>query len=113
MTVWERAQKSHQQRDTGVSFHGLPESLGRGINSRMNIVTLDAHIEGDRICLDEPFEFPPGAKLKVTVFTDEDATLEAERQGWRAASQAAFARCYGEEEPDYSNAVILERPPRE
>ena len=79
----------------------------------MNTVTLDAHLEGKTICLDEPFEFPPGATLKVTVFTEADELLAAERQAWRAASQAAFARAYGEDEPDYSDAVILERPPRE
>ncbi len=79
----------------------------------MNIVTLDAHLEGKTICLDEPFEFPPGARLKITVFTESDALLEAERQAWRVASQTAFARGYSDDEPDYSDAVILERPPRE
>jgi hypothetical protein len=79
----------------------------------MSMVTVDAQLEGDRMCLGAPFEFPPGAKLQVTVLTEENVTVEAERRAWRAASQAAFARCYGEDEPDYSNAVILERPPRE
>ena len=80
---------------------------------RMSFVTIDAHLEGRTICLDEPYEFPPGATVKVTVFTGPDESLEAERQAWRAASQAAFARAYGDDEPDYSEAVILERPPRE
>lgn len=79
----------------------------------MSVVTLDAHLEGKAICLDEPYEFPPGAKVKVAVFTEPTESLEAERQAWRAASQAYFARAYGEDEPDYSDAVILEPPPRE
>ena len=69
----------------------------------MSVVTLDAHLEGKTICLDEPFEFPPGAKVKVAVFTERSELLEAERRAWRAASQAAFARAYGEDEPDYSD----------
>jgi hypothetical protein len=79
----------------------------------MSFVTLDAHLEGKTICLDEPYEFPPGAIVKVTVLAGSDESLEAERQAWRAASQAAFARAYSEDEPDYSDSVILEHPPRE
>ncbi|MSU59464.1 MAG: hypothetical protein EXS35_15055 [Pedosphaera sp.] len=79
----------------------------------MSIVTLDAHLEGKTLCLDEPYVIPPGATVKVVVFTGADESLAAERRAWRAASQAAFARAYGADEPDYSAAVIRERPPCE
>jgi len=39
--------------------------------------------------------------------------IEGERRAWSAASQAGFARAYGEKEPDYSAAVIREQPARE
>jgi hypothetical protein len=35
---------------------------------------------------------------------------DADRAEWFALAKAAFARAYGDDEPDYSNAVILERP---
>ncbi len=31
-------------------------------------------------------------------------------QAWLAASQAGFARAYGDDEPDYSGAVLRETP---
>ena len=77
----------------------------------MNAVTLKAHYDGHQVCLDEPCELPPNTKLLVTVVPGE--TAEAERQAWLAASQAWLARAYGDDEPDYSHAVIREEPPRE
>ncbi len=74
----------------------------------MSAVTLKAHFDGRQICLDEPYPLERDAKLMVTVVPDD--SVEAERRAWLAASQAAFERCYGENEPDYSDAVILERP---
>lgn len=78
----------------------------------MSVVTLNAHYDGKHICLDDPFEFKPDTKVKVMVWVapNSDASAEEERQAWLAASQTAFARAYGNEEPDYSDAVILERP---
>ena len=77
----------------------------------MNAVTLKAHYDGEKICLDEPFELRPDARLYVTIVPIESA--EGERQAWLAASKAALARAYGEDEPDYSDAQLRERPPRE
>ncbi|HYT62082.1 MAG TPA: hypothetical protein VEL06_18020 [Haliangiales bacterium] len=77
----------------------------------MNAVTLKAHYDGKQIRLYEPFSLERNARLLVTVIPGE--TAEVERQAWRAASQASFARAYGEDEPDYSHAVIREQPPRE
>jgi len=77
----------------------------------MNAVTLKAHYDGQQICLDEPFPLQPNARLLVTVVPDDSA--EQEHQAWLAASQAWLARAYGDNEPDYSDAVIRERPPGE
>ena len=74
----------------------------------MSTITLKAHFDGKQICLDQPYELQPDSKLIVAVVSGNP--LEDERQAWLAASQAGFARAYGDDEPDYSNAVILERP---
>jgi hypothetical protein len=76
----------------------------------MSAITLKAHYDGKKICLDEPFELQPDSKLIVTVVNDDSA--EAERQAWLAVSQAGLLRAYGDDEPDYSNAVLRETPPR-
>ena len=76
----------------------------------MSAITLKAHFDGKQVCLDEPYPLQPNTKLFVTIVPD---SLEEERRAWLAASQAAFARAYGDDEPDYSNAVILELPSRE
>jgi hypothetical protein len=76
----------------------------------MSAITLKAHYDGKQICLDEPFELQPNSKLIVTVVSGD--SLEEERQAWLAASQAGLARAYGADEPDYSDAVLRETPPR-
>jgi len=77
----------------------------------MNAATLKAHYDGKHICLDDPYPLEPNTRLLVTVVPGD--TADEERQAWLAASQAWFARAYGENEPDYSGAVIREQPPRE
>jgi hypothetical protein len=81
------------------------------INQFVKSVVLKAHYDGEKICLDEPFNLRPNTKLLVTVITG--ASLEEERQAWLAASQAGLAKAYGENEPDYSDAMLRERPPGE
>ncbi|HWN94374.1 MAG TPA: hypothetical protein VNT99_05030 [Methylomirabilota bacterium] len=76
----------------------------------MNAVTLKAHFDGKQICLDEPFSLKPHMRLLVTVIPS--ATEEDERMAWLAASQANFARAYGENEPDYSNTIVRPQPVR-
>ncbi len=76
----------------------------------MNTVTLRAHFDGKQICLDEPYELQPDARLIVTVVSGD--SMGDERQAWLAASQAGFARAFGDDEPDYSNAVLRDAPPR-
>jgi hypothetical protein len=74
----------------------------------MSAITLKAHFDGKQVCLDDPYPLEPNTRLLVTVIPD--ASVESERRAWLAASQAALARAYGNDEPDYSDAVILERP---
>ena len=75
----------------------------------MNAVTLKAHYDGKQILLDEPCRLEPNTRLLVMVVPEE--SLEEERQAWLAASQAGLARAYGENEPDYSAAILRETPP--
>lgn len=75
----------------------------------MSAITLKAHFDGKQICLDEPYELQPDTKLIVAVVSGD--SLEDERQAWLAASQAGLARAYGDDEPDYSRAVLRETPP--
>jgi hypothetical protein len=77
----------------------------------VSAITLKAHFDGKQICLDEPYKLERDTKLIVTVVTS--GSLEDERQAWLGASQAGFARAYGENEPDYSNVALRETPPRE
>ena len=75
----------------------------------MSAITLKAHYDGKRICLDEPYKLQRDSKLIVTVVSGD--SLEDERQPWLAASQAGLARAYGEDEPDYFHAALRETPP--
>ena len=75
----------------------------------MSAITLKAHYDGKRICLDEPYKLQRDSKLIVTVVSGD--SLEDERQPWLAASQAGLARAYGEDEPDYFHATLRETPP--
>jgi hypothetical protein len=77
----------------------------------MGTITLRARFDGKPICLDEPYEFQPDSKLIVAVMSGD--SLEDERQAWLAASQAGLTRAYGDDEPDYSNAVLRETPTRQ
>ena len=81
------------------------------MNDDMSVVTVKAHYDGKQICLDEPLPLKPNTPLLVTIGPGE--TVEDERQAWLAASQAGLARAYGDNEPDYSGAVIREKPPGE
>jgi hypothetical protein len=71
--------------------------------SIMPILSLKAHYDGQRICLDEPFELAANAPLLVTVLPVEG---EGDRESWLRASAAGLARAYGDDEPEYSEADI-------
>lgn len=69
----------------------------------MPTVTLKAHYDGERIQLDEPFDLPRNALLLVTVLSQEG---NGDRVAWLAASSAALARAFGDNEPEYTQADI-------
>jgi len=75
----------------------------------MSVVTLKAHYDGEKVCLDEPIQLAPNTPVLVAIPQPE--TEDKFREEWFAMARAAFARAYGDNEPDYSDAVILERPP--
>lgn len=75
----------------------------------MSVITLNAHYDGKQICLDEPFEIPPDAKLFMTVVP---ATDDASHLGdWYELGRRSLARAYDDNEPDYSHAVGRLPPP--
>jgi hypothetical protein len=65
----------------------------------MKTVSLKAHLDGQKICLDEPFEFPASAQLLVTVLPPKP---EVEDEEWYALWKRSLARAYDDDEPDYS-----------
>ena len=74
----------------------------------MSVITLKAHYDGKQICLDEPYPLAPDTPLIVAV-CQPDAAEKAERDEWFASAKAAFARAYGDDEPDYSDVPLRER----
>jgi hypothetical protein len=71
----------------------------------MPSVTLKAHYDGERIQLDEPFDLPPKASLLVTVLSPQQEG-NSNRVAWLAASRAALARAFADNEPEYTPADI-------
>ena len=76
----------------------------------MSVITLKAHYDGKQVCLDEPIDLAPNTPVLVT-FPQPDAQ-GADRAEWFALAKAAFARAYGDDEPDYSHC-IGKMPPSE
>lgn len=67
-------------------------------------VSLKAHYDGERILLDEPFDLPRNATLLVTVLSSPER--DGDRVAWVAASGAALARAFANDEPEYTPADI-------
>ena len=70
----------------------------------MAALMVKAHFDGEHIQLDEPCALEKGAQLIVTVVPPE---LAAEREAWFNYASQSFARCYGADEPEYTDADIL------
>lgn len=66
----------------------------------MDKVTLRAHFDGQKICLDEPFEMEPNTDLIITVLPKRSTNQE--RADWIRLSQQSLATAYGEDEAEYS-----------
>ena len=71
----------------------------------MEIVTLRAHFNGERILLDEPFELEPNMELIVTVIP---RASDEEREDWTRLVLENLGRAYGDDEPQYSRDQIKE-----
>lgn len=69
----------------------------------MPTVSLQAHFDGERIQLDEPYELPANSRLLVTVMPAEaEESFEQWREDWFRLSLAGLARAYGDDEPEYT-----------
>ncbi len=75
----------------------------------MPIVTLPAHFDGERICLDEPFDLKPEAKLMVTILPKQEP--DNEYKNWLLLSSQRLEDAYGENEPEYSSDLLKEVNP--
>ncbi len=75
----------------------------------MPIVTLPAHFDGERICLDEPFDLETDAKLIVTILPKQES--DNEHEAWLLLSGHRLEAAYGENEPEYSSDLLKEVNP--
>jgi hypothetical protein len=71
----------------------------RAEEGRVNAITLNAHYDGERILLDEPYELPVNAPLLVTIVSPE---LSEERDRWARFAAQSLARAYSDNEPEYT-----------
>jgi hypothetical protein len=69
----------------------------------MPIVTLPAHFDGERICLDEPFDLETDAKLIVTILPKQES--DNEHEAWLLLSGQRLEDAYGENEPEWGAEV--------
>ena len=75
----------------------------------MPIVILYAHFDGERICLDEPFDLKRDTKLIETILPRQE--LDNEHESWLLLSGQRLENAYGENEPEYSLKLIKEVNP--
>lgn len=60
----------------------------------------------------EQFVIARGQKAIARLLpVEEDGKSDAEREGWARAAMENLARAYGPDEPDYSEAAIIEPNP--
>ena len=75
----------------------------------MPMISVPAHFDGKRICMDEPFELEPNAKLIVTILSGQKSMNEHE--AWLQLSGQRLEDAYGENEPEYSSDLLKEVNP--
>ncbi|MBU1261622.1 hypothetical protein KJ640_01530 [bacterium] len=75
----------------------------------MPIVTLPAHFDGERICLDEPFDMEQDTKLIMTILPKQEP--DNEHEYWLHLSGQRLEDTYGENEPQYSSNLLKEVNP--
>lgn len=75
----------------------------------MPIIALPAHYNGERICLDEPFELKADTKLIVTILPEHKP--DEEQFSWSFLSAQKLQYAYGENEPEYPLSLLKEVNP--
>ena len=75
----------------------------------MPMIAVPAHFDGERICLDEPFDLEPNAKLIVTILPGQKS--DNEHEAWLQLSGQRLFDAYGENEPEYSSNLLKEVNP--
>ncbi len=79
----------------------------------MPMTAVPAHFDGERICLDEPFDLEPNAKLNakliVTILPRRES--DSEYAAWLRLSGQRLKDTYGENEPEYSAELLKEVTP--
>ena len=73
----------------------------------METITLNAHFDGKRIVLDEPYDLEPEQKLLVSLRPAE----ADDEDDWRAFSLSGLERGYGDDEPEYTLDDVRELNP--
>ncbi len=71
--------------------------------------TLQAHFDGEPICLDDPIELKVNTKLLVTVLPEQ--TSNDEYEAWMFLSRKGLEDAYNNNEPNYSIHLIKEQNP--
>jgi hypothetical protein len=75
----------------------------------MPMIAVPAHFDGERICLDEPFDLEPNTKLIVTILLGQKS--DNEHESWLNLSSQRLGDAYGENEPEYSSEMLKEVNP--
>ena len=75
----------------------------------MPMIAVPAHFDGERICLDEPFDLEPNAKLIVTILPRRES--DGEHAAWSRLSGQRLKDAYGKNEPEYSAGLLKEVNP--
>jgi len=68
----------------------------------MQPITIKAHLDGQRLVLDEPCELPQNSPLIVTVLPASDD----DQSDWTQIAATGLARAYSNDEPEYSLADL-------
>ena len=66
-------------------------------------------IDATHLELFQPIQIPPHSKIMIAVIAADD--LADEREFWYQLADQGLAMAYGDDEPDYSLAVIKEPNP--
>jgi hypothetical protein len=73
----------------------------------MDITSVPAHFDGERILLDQELELEPDAKLIVTVLPKHDD----ERDAWMNLSSTRLTDAYNSDEIEYPIDLVKEMNP--